>query len=185
MALPSWLLKVPIMYWTEGNLKKGIYSKITIVNHWALTSKKYREKEPITHSTREWLAPIIHLACFAEEFNRLKHEYGSDPRSYEHYLNSSENKAWKKLRPLWDLNSWPLHQYPRGHGFMNFFRSYLHYYLSSVHNCEDRFHIRFFTVTQFTYMIFIYLQSFRLTHVLQYNQTVGFRATHVSTDMQQ
>ena len=98
MALPSWLLKVPIMYWTEGNLKKGIYSKITIVNHWALTSKKYREKEPITHSTREWLAPSIHLACFAEEFNRLKHEYGSDPRSYEHYLNSSENKAWKKIK---------------------------------------------------------------------------------------
>ena len=28
----------------------------------------------------------------------------SDPRSNMHYLGSSENKAWKKLRPVRDLN---------------------------------------------------------------------------------
>ena len=38
---------------------------------------------------------------------RLK-KYGSDARSYEHYLSSSENKAWKKFRLVWDLNQWPL-----------------------------------------------------------------------------
>ena len=29
-------------------------------------------------------------------------------RSNEHYLSSSENKAWKKFRPELDLNPWPL-----------------------------------------------------------------------------
>ena len=32
----------------------------------------------------------------------------SDPRSDVHYLSSSENKAWKKFRPVRDLNQWPL-----------------------------------------------------------------------------
>ena len=32
-----------------------------------------------------------------------RNEYGSDPRSYEHFLSSSENKAWKKFRPVRDL----------------------------------------------------------------------------------
>ena len=27
-----------------------------------------------------------------------RNEYGNDPRSYEHYLSSSENKAWKKIQ---------------------------------------------------------------------------------------
>ena len=39
-------------------------------------------------------------------------------------------------------------------------RPYFHYCLSSVHHCEDRFHSRFYP--QFTYMIFIYSQSFKL-----------------------
>ena len=30
----------------------------------------------------------------------------SDLRSNEHYLSSSENKALKKFRPVWDLNPW-------------------------------------------------------------------------------
>ena len=36
----------------------------------------------------------------------------SDLRSDVHYLSSSENKAWKKFRPVRDLNPWPL-QYIR------------------------------------------------------------------------
>ena len=32
----------------------------------------------------------------------------SDPRSNMHYSSSSENKAWKKFRPVRDLNPWPL-----------------------------------------------------------------------------
>ena len=32
----------------------------------------------------------------------------SDLRSDVHYLGSSENKAWKKFRPVRDLNPWPL-----------------------------------------------------------------------------
>ena len=33
---------------------------------------------------------------------------GGDPRSYEHHLSRSENNAWKKFRPVQDLNHWPL-----------------------------------------------------------------------------
>ena len=32
----------------------------------------------------------------------------SDPCTNLHYLSSSENKAWKKFRPVRDLNPWPL-----------------------------------------------------------------------------
>ena len=38
--------------------------------------------------------------------NKLNYE--SDLRSNEHNLSSSEKKAWKKLRPVRDLNLWPL-----------------------------------------------------------------------------
>ena len=31
-----------------------------------------------------------------------------DSHSYEHYWTSSWNKTWKKFRPVWDLNPWPL-----------------------------------------------------------------------------
>ena len=39
----------------------------------------------------------------------IKLEYESDLHSNEHYLSSSEKKAWKKkFRPVRDLNLWPL-----------------------------------------------------------------------------
>ena len=37
-----------------------------------------------------------------------RNKYRSDPRSYEYYWTSSENKALKKFRPVQDLNPWPL-----------------------------------------------------------------------------
>ena len=36
------------------------------------------------------------------------------------------------------------------------FRPYFQYYLSSVHNCEDRFHIRFFNHSSHTWFSYIY-----------------------------
>ena len=82
-----------------------------------------------------------------------RYEYESDPRSYEYYLGSSSSssviKVWKeKFRPVWDLNPWPLRYrcstlQPAQAWF--FFRPYFYYYLSSVHNCEGRLHIRFFS----------------------------------------
>ena len=36
---------------------------------------------------------IIYVNC------GWRNEYGSDPRSYEHYLSSSENKAGVYLKP--------------------------------------------------------------------------------------
>ena len=39
---------------------------------------------------------------------RLRNEYESNIQSNEHYLSSNENKAWKKSRPVQDLNLWLL-----------------------------------------------------------------------------
>ena len=41
--------------------------------------------------------------------------YESNLCNNEHYLSSSENKAWKKFRPVWDLNPWPLWYQGAGH----------------------------------------------------------------------
>ena len=52
---------------------------------------------------------IIYVNC------GWRREYESDLRSNEHFLSSNEhflssneNKAWKKFRPVRDLNPWPL-----------------------------------------------------------------------------
>ena len=66
----------------------------------------------------------------------------SDPRSNAHYLNSSENKAWKKHSGLYGIRV----------GLNVFFRPYFHYCSSSVHYCEDHFHSRLYP--QFKYMTF-------------------------------
>ena len=63
--------------------------------------------------------------------------------------------SWVYLEPThWPALSWlgssvgrALHRYPKGHGFKSlpawiFFRPSFYYYLSSVHYCEDRFHIQ-------------------------------------------
>ena len=102
----------------------------------------------------------------------------SDPRSNVHYLSSSENKAWKKFRPVRDLNPWPLRYqcsalpteltsqlraghyavYSSLHGFIHGWFivrcSLFHYCSSSAHYCEDHFHSRL--KPQFKYMTFPY-----------------------------
>ena len=45
---------------------------------------------------------VLYLNC------GWRREYDSDLHSKEHYLTSSEKKAWKKFRPVRDLNPWPL-----------------------------------------------------------------------------
>ena len=49
------------------------------------------------------------------------------------------------------MNPWPL-QYQ----FWLFFRPYFHYYLSSVHNCEDCFHFRFCNGSSHIWFLYIY-----------------------------
>ena len=44
---------------------------------------------------------IIYVHCSEETKIR-------DPCSYKHYWTGSWNKIWKKFRPVWDLNPWPL-----------------------------------------------------------------------------
>ena len=95
-------------------------------------------------------------------------EDGSDPCSYEHYLSSSENKAWKKIQACLGFKpktsatpalvletSWVI-----GHGSNPiqawiFFRPYLYYYLSSLHNWEDCFHIHFFNCSSHIWFSYI------------------------------
>ena len=91
-----------------------------------------------------YLLKIIYVNC------SWRSEYRGDPRSYEQNLSSSRNKVWKKFRPVRAvkrctgigevMSSNPIQ------AWIFLFRPYYHYYyyycyLSSVHNCEDRFHI--------------------------------------------
>ena len=78
---------------------------------------------------------IIYVNC------GWRNEYGSDPHIYEHYSRSSENNShgYKSLTGL------------------NFFRRYFHCYLSSVHNREDRLHIRFFNRSSCIWFSYIYI----------------------------
>ena len=72
----------------------------------------------------------------------------NDLPSNEHYLSSSENKAWKKkFRAVRDFN-----RYRRGHGFKS--RTSLKKFRPVR---EDRFHIH---VSQFKYMTYIYSLTF-------------------------
>ena len=45
---------------------------------------------------------ILYVNCSS------RNKYESTPCSYDHFLSSSEIKAWKKFMPEWDLNPWPL-----------------------------------------------------------------------------
>ena len=96
---------------------------------------------------------VIYLNC------GWRPECESDLRSNEHYLSSSEKKAWKNLHGcIWNQHH---DQLPVGllaqlaeHCIgiaevmgsnpvqaWTFFRPSFHYYLSSIHYCEDRFRI--------------------------------------------
>ena len=58
--------------------------------------------------------PCANIETWSRMFSRAFDLYyfvyvnESDLRSNVHYLGSSENKAWKKFRPVGDLNPWPL-----------------------------------------------------------------------------
>ena len=92
-------------------------------------------------------------------------EYESDLGSNEHYLSSSENKAWKKFRPLWYgctgiakvLGSSPVQAWI-------FVGPHFRYRSNSVHYCKDRFRIQFL-IRSSHISIFIYSQSFRPKYV--------------------
>ena len=58
---------------------------------------------------------------------------------------------------LYGIAEFMSYQIPYGSEF--FTGLYIHYHLSSVHNCEDRFHIPFLKFSSHNYMFFIYLQS--------------------------
>ena len=56
----------------------------------------------------------------------------SDLRSDVHYLGSSENKAWKKFRPVRDLNPWPV-------GRLLVFVSFVHgNILCVIQECKEK-----------------------------------------------
>ena len=93
-------------------------------------------------------------------------ECESELRSNERYSSSSENKSWKKCRPVWDLN-------PRALRYQcsarpaeltvigsNPVQTWI-FCLNSAHYGEDLF-LYSLLYTQFIYMIFKYSQSFEV-----------------------
>ena len=60
-----------------------------------------------------------------------ENKYESDLHSNEHYLSSSENKAWKKIQACRGLNPWPL-RYQSSALPTELTRSYFHHCSSSV-----------------------------------------------------
>ena len=87
---------------------KGLYFTSIIQNR-ALFFHKFQ-------STTSWDKRTYYIEVLLLTVNiwksyvncRQRNEYRSNHHSNEHYLSSSENKAWKKSRPVWDFDSWPL-----------------------------------------------------------------------------
>ena len=88
-------------------------------------------------------------------------ECESELRSNEHYLSSSENKSWKKCRPVWDLNTWPLrYQYSARPAKLtvigsNPVQAWI-FCLNSAQYGEDLFHIHFFIRSLYIYDFHIF-----------------------------
>ena len=61
---------------------------------------------PKIHKPNNPGRPIVSACSCPTEL--ITSSYRSDARSYEHYWTSRSNKAWKKFRPVQDLNPWPL-----------------------------------------------------------------------------
>ena len=92
-------------------------------------------------------------------------QYENNPHSCEYYLTSSENKAWKKFRPVQDLthdlcntsSTLPTEltsQLGAGHYVLEFLT--FHYWLSSIYNCKDHFHFCFFNHSSHIYDFHIF-----------------------------
>ena len=73
---------------------------------------------------------------------QFRHEYGNDPHRYEHCLSSS--KPEKKIQAFTEFEL--MTSATRCSALPTELTSQLeagYYFLSSVHKCEDRFHIYF------------------------------------------
>ena len=92
---------------------------------------------------------------------------------------SSKNKAWKKVMPVRDLNSWPVRYrcsaLPVSHRSCSnpvqvwtFFWPYFHYCSGSVHYCGDRFHIYVFIPSSHIWFSYIHSQ-FESTFICNVN----------------
>ena len=83
-------------------------------------------------------------------------EYRSDLRSYEDNLRSSENNARKRNSGLYGMTSAITMQ--RSNNWANKQTRSWSLMASSVHNCEDRFHIHFFICNLRIWFSYIYSQ---------------------------
>ena len=91
---------------------------------------------------------VLWMVCFADD-NEMRYVlfvYQHSCQHYkplkkvifavEHYLSSSENKAWKKFRPVRDLNPWPL-RYRCSAYRPEFFSGLIFITTQVVFYCED------------------------------------------------
>ena len=89
----------------------------------------------------------------------------SDPRSNVHYLGSSENKAWKKFRPVRDLNPWPLRYR------CSALPTELTSQLGAGRCVGSKGSLNFISSLQCNYMNFIYLKSSFITLMVYFANT--------------
>ena len=77
---------------------------------WLILERNRNYKDSFSPTTKPCANIETWFRMFSRAFDLYYFVYvnESDPRSNVHYLGSSENKTWKKFRPVRDLNPWPL-----------------------------------------------------------------------------
>ena len=112
----SWLW---LAYVIRAKLRKLLRrERAMILSAMSIIEKTYAWRWEKTSSNQYWLrksSPIENALQWLQIYSNhiyvnfgWRDGYESDPRSYDYYLTSSENKTWKKFRPERYLHSSPL-----------------------------------------------------------------------------
>ena len=92
----KWRLSFPISFWLRS---LGVRTRLRWMRFTGYAIQ-------VATTRLVWLSSQPNQSVVRQRFS--SDEYGSDPCSYEHYVSSSKNKAWKRFRPVRDLNPWPV-----------------------------------------------------------------------------
>ena len=92
---------IPVLLWFQGTRhqttrKDKVWLSQSALVRWSL----FQGKDTVL------VEPLLVIKNQDLE-KEIKVKNIGDPCSYEHYWTSSWNKAWKKFRPVRDLNPWP------------------------------------------------------------------------------
>ena len=99
----------------------------------------------------------------------LINEYERDLRSSEHYLSSSENKAWK-VQAIRDLNPWTLEYHCSALPTELMWFSYIHF--TGILRSDIMTSSQFLMRNSYIYMTFMYSQSLIITSRVYYEANI-------------